>query len=133
MVDSLWAIVAHQPELAERLTVFPRDLAHLLLYGLEIPIITVCRAFDRDGEPVGYRLLAGAEHLLNAAYRSAYEQLPQQFTFAQAKQVYGRTDQPTDDFLKKCASAGILRKVKKGLYEKITSPIGVNEQGENLC
>lgn len=41
MVDALWANVAHRPEIAERLTVFPRDLAHLLLYGLEIPIITV--------------------------------------------------------------------------------------------
>ena len=41
MVDALWAIIAHRPEIAERLTVFPRDLAYsiptrVVKYGILI-------------------------------------------------------------------------------------------------
>jgi hypothetical protein len=97
---------------------------HLILKGFErvngeIPIIRLCRVRNQGGEPVGYRLVAGADLLDNPEQRAAYEALPPEFSFGEAKVVYRREDQPTADFLKKCDRAGILRKVDKGRYQKI--------------
>jgi len=91
----------------------------LIIKGFErvngpIPIIRITRVRDESGDPIGYKLLAGADQLTNLAHRAAYEQLPDEFNFTTAKQVYGKSDQPTIDFLNKCRSAGILQKLRKG-------------------
>ncbi len=78
----------------------------------------LARVLDEDGDPSGYRLLASLE-LLSEDQRRAYETLTDKFTFKDAKQAYGRTDDPTAKFLKKCLSAGLIRKPSKGLYQKI--------------
>ena len=67
------------------------------------------RVFDEDGSPLGYGPMSGASLLYNADQEKAFNNLPKEFTFKQAKQCYGRADQATSDFLKKCASVGILR------------------------
>ena len=97
---------------------------HLIVKGFErvngdIPIIRVCRVRDRDGEPIGYRLVAGADLLDNSEQRAAYSSLPNEFAFGQAQTAYGKGPQATTDFLNKCISAGILHKAKRGCYEKI--------------
>ncbi len=101
---------------------------YLIVRGFErvsgdIPIIRICRVRDTDGEAIGYRLLGGADQLTNPAHSAAYHTLPREFGFGQAKAVYGKGDQATTDFLKKCISAGILRKARKGWYEKVASPV----------
>ena|SRR5437867_3893874 len=105
---------------------------HLIVKGFErvngdIPIIRVCRVRDENGEAIGYKLLAGADQLTNASHRAAYYTLPKAFSFGQAKAVYEKGDQATTDFLKKCISAGILRKDRKGWYEKVDPLVGVSE------
>jgi AAA domain-containing protein len=97
---------------------------HLIVKGFErvngdIPIIRVCRVRGQDGDPVGYKLLGGADQLENPEQRAAYHTLPQAFAFGQAKAVYSRGDQATTDFLNKCITANILYKAKRGWYEKI--------------
>lgn len=78
----------------------------------------LARVFDQAGEECGYRLLASLE-LLSEDQRKAYEALPTKFSFRDAKRVYGRSDDPTAKFLKKCLDSGLLRKPTKGNYEKI--------------
>ena len=77
----------------------------------------LARAFDEDGEPLGYRRMEGAELLFNSDQEAAFTKLPDLFRFKEAQHIYGKGAQPTSDFLKKCASLGILRKGGPG-YEK---------------
>ena len=69
--------------------------------------IQLVRCFDDDGEPIGYRKLSGIE-ALNNDQRNAFEKLPRTFAFKDAKMMYGRKDQATSDFLKKCGHAGLV-------------------------
>lgn len=78
----------------------------------------LARTFDEEGNPLGYRQMAGLELLFNAEQQAAFLRLPNHFTFKEAKAIYGRRDQATKDFLEKCIRVGILRKPAKGIYEK---------------
>jgi hypothetical protein len=89
--------------------------------GGEIQPTYLARVLDaEDGEPLGYRPLAGVELLFNDEQEDCFRRLPDSFTFKQAKQAYGRQDQATKDFLTKCKGLGILRQPAKGCYEKVT-------------
>jgi hypothetical protein len=77
------------------------------------------RVFDDHGEPLAYRALQGVELLFNAEQEQAFGNFPDSFTFKQAKQVYGRVDQATKDFLNKCMRLNILRHVARGEYQKV--------------
>jgi hypothetical protein len=85
----------------------------------EIPLIYLAREIDpEDGEPLGYRQLVGVELLFNEAHEDSFRGLPNTFSFKQAKQAYGKQDQATRDFLKKCMGMGILSQPSKGVYKK---------------
>lgn len=84
----------------------------------EIGPIYLARVFDEEGLPLGYSCLTDVKLLFNPDQEAAYARLPEAFRFSEAKRVYGRRDQPTTDFLKKCQGLGLLRKVGRGLYEK---------------
>jgi AAA domain len=87
----------------------------------EIPPTYLARVFDpEDGEPLGYRQMAGADLLFNVDQENCFGGLPPSFTFKEAKHSYGRADQPTRDFLKKCMGIGILNQPAKGHYQKVT-------------
>lgn len=73
-----------------------------------LPLLTLSRRYDDRGDPLGYAALAG-DQLLPPEQRETYHQLPDFFTFKQAKQVYGKGDQATMDYLKKCILLRILR------------------------
>jgi AAA domain len=89
----------------------------------EIGRYYVARCFDKEGDPIGYRLLSGEELLGNAEQQQAFKRLPDTFTFKQAKEVYGRQGQATTDFLKNCSNAGLLRpREKGGMYVKVAHP-----------
>jgi hypothetical protein len=77
------------------------------------------RILDGDGEPIGYVRQAGVQFLENPDHQKCFAMLPQSFSFKDAKDAYGKKDEATDGFLKKCISVGIVRKVVKGRYEKV--------------
>jgi hypothetical protein len=85
----------------------------------EIPISYISRVFDSAGKPLGYEKLTGEELLFNAEQETCYRELPDFFRFTQARRIYGKASQPTDNFLKKCMAIGILQKTNDG-YEKIS-------------
>jgi hypothetical protein len=85
----------------------------------EIPRMHLTRVLDgEDGEPMGYRRMVGVELLFNRDQQESFAQLPDSFSFKEAKQTYGRHDQATRLFLLKCIGLGILRQSAKGCYAK---------------
>jgi hypothetical protein len=87
----------------------------------DIPMWHLGRVLDTDGEPVGYQRVTGASLLRNPDQEEAFGRLPNQFKFKDAKGVYGKADQATTDFLKKCIATGLLKKIARGIYEKAVS------------
>jgi hypothetical protein len=86
----------------------------------DIPLIYVARVLDvDDGEPLGYRRMVGVDLLFNEDQEECFNRLPEGFTFKEAKLAYGKLDQATRDFLKKCVGIGILRQPAKGYYQKV--------------
>jgi hypothetical protein len=75
-------------------------------------------------------LLIGPELLFNQEQQKALAALPSQFTFKQAKHVYGRSDQPTRNWLVRSCELGLVRQQARGKYEKIP-PGGVAGDGES--
>jgi hypothetical protein len=85
----------------------------------EIPLMYVARVFQ-EGQPVGYRQLTGPGLLLNPQQELVYAKLPKNFRFKDARMLYGKRDQATVDFLRKCEALRIVAKRDVG-YEKIGS------------
>lgn len=99
----------------------PMDVAFVLagfarMRGL-IPPIHIGRMLDENEEGLGYEKLEGLNLLFNSEQEAAFSALPERFTFKVAKQSYGRQDQATSEFLKKCLRLGMLRKDEHG-YSK---------------
>ena len=86
----------------------------------EIPLFYLARVLDEDGEPLGYRKVTGAS-LLPANQREAFTKLPGTFRFKEAPKIYGKGDQATIDFLRKCISLGLLNHVHRGPYVKVST------------
>jgi hypothetical protein len=84
----------------------------------EIGPLCLSPDFDEEGEALGYRRMTGLE-LLPDEQQTKYHQLPDEFTFKEAKAIYGRQDEATKDVLIKCIRIGILRKVARGKYQKV--------------
>lgn len=106
------------------LTAVGKDEVALVIRGFgrirgEIGPIYLARDVDEDGDPVGYRRLVGPELLFNEDQQKALGKLAKQFTFKEAKNAYGRGDQPTSNFLQRSINFQILRKVARGVYEKL--------------
>jgi hypothetical protein len=91
--------------------------AHVRVRG-ELGPFYLERTLDEDQQPTGYRRLFGCE-FLNKDQQDAFEKLPAAFSFKDAKAIYKRQDQATNDFLKKCLLVSILRKPARGCYEKV--------------
>ena len=88
--------------------------------------IHVERVVGEDGEPCGYRRIVGAHLLGNTDQEGAFVRLPERFTFKEAIAIYGKTDNPTSQWLKKCEAFGLIRRTRRGLYERVS----VNGSGE---
>ena len=118
-------LAASHPEITDEISLVFRG--HVRVHG-EVGPLYVARVFD-DGQPIGYRRASGVELLCNADQQTAFAKLPAQFSFKLAKEIYGRRDQATCDFLEKCCRLGIAQKKNKGLYVKVKlitgSPTGV--------
>jgi hypothetical protein len=88
------------------------------------------RVCDSEGEPTGYRRMAGSQLLGNTDQEAAYARLPEQFRFKDAERVYEKTSDPTRKFLLKCIGVGILEQPTRGTYRKVI-PIEKVERVEN--
>lgn len=83
------------------------------------------RVFDEDGEPIGYRRMAGCNLLGNKEQQAALDKLPnppEPFTFKDARYAYGKTDNPTRQWLKKCEAVGMVKQTERGQYVKVEAP-----------
>ncbi|HTQ61142.1 MAG TPA: AAA family ATPase [Candidatus Solibacter sp.] len=87
------------------------------------------RVCDVDGEPLGYRPLADVKLLGHAEQAAAFHSLPEQFGFKEAKEKFGRSDDPTRKWLQKCISLGLIKQIGRGRYERATGKAGVAEIG----
>lgn len=76
------------------------------------------RVLNDDGEAIGYRTIVGVDLLGNPEQEAAFPRLPKQFRFREAVGIYGKTDDPTSKWLKKCIALGLVRQVGRGLYER---------------
>jgi hypothetical protein len=80
------------------------------------------RVFDGDGEPIGFRRMAGYSLLGNHEQQGALLKLPNppgEFTFKDARYAYGKSDNPTRQFLKKCEVVGLIRQIERGRYARL--------------
>jgi hypothetical protein len=99
----------------------------------ELPLIHIARAYDDEGEPLGYRKASGSMLLFNPEQEEIFNKLQNQFRFKEAQQIYGKGAQATTDFLKKCINVGILKKHGKSGYEKVTTePIEVSSRSGGI-
>lgn len=87
------------------------------------PLFSLERVFDQDGEPAGYRHLAGAD-LLSPERRAALEKLPDEFSFKEAKTVLDRSADPTNKFLACCKHLGLVEKLGRGRHRKLSPSVG---------
>ena len=106
------------------LSVCGKDDLALVLRGFgrirgEIGPLYLARDCGEDGEPQGYRALTGPELLFNQDQQKALAALPPQFTFKDAKKAYGRSDQPTRNWLMRCAGLGLVKQRGRGIYEQV--------------
>jgi len=69
------------------------------------------RVCDGDGRALGYRRIADLALLGNKGQIAALQKLPELFTFKEAKEIYGRADDPTRKFLMKCIQFGLIQQV----------------------
>ncbi|MDA2925273.1 AAA family ATPase [Acidobacteria bacterium AH-259-L09] len=84
----------------------------------EIPLTYLARIRDKNGEPLGYKRMTGVKLLFNKEQEETFAKLPDRFRFKDAQQTYSKGAQATTDFLNKCISCGIVRKVNRA-YEKV--------------
>jgi hypothetical protein len=78
------------------------------------------RVCNQEGEPIGYEAMAGVHLLGDADQQAPFLRLPQgQFSFKEAKFIYGKSDDPTRKWLLKCMDASLVKQVGRGLYERI--------------
>jgi len=80
------------------------------------------RVFDTRGEPLGYERAAGIALLGDEKQAEAFNNLPDKFAFKKAKEIYGKTDNPTRRWLKKCEARGLIKQTGRGKYEKLEQP-----------
>jgi len=89
------------------------------------PVVSLERVFDEDGEPAGYRHLAGAA-LLDEEKRAVLGRLPGEFSTADVKaarrdQHLGDGNDPTNKFLAECKQLRIIARLARGHWRKVAS------------
>ena len=91
------------------------------LHG-EIAPLLLGKDRDSEGKAVGYSILSGAKLLAGEDDQAAYEKLGDEFSTKEAMVAYGKKDEATQGFLRRCEKAGILRKRDRGSWQKMNSP-----------
>jgi AAA domain len=106
------------------LSAVKKDDVALVLRGFgrikgEVGPLFIARDCGEDGDPQGYRLLTGPELLFNAEQQAAFEKLPSEFGFKDAKLMYGRADQPTTNWLRRLTDLGLVERYGRGRYRTL--------------
>jgi hypothetical protein len=86
------------------------------------------RAFDEEAEPLGYRRVGSVE-LLRKDQQDAYVNLPPTFRFKEAQTIYGKSAQPTKNFLTKCSGLQLVEKMPKGYRKVPPEPVPTFKEG----
>jgi hypothetical protein len=94
---------------------------HRRIHGEGGPVY-IERALNEEGDPIGYKPLTGPRLLGNPEQEGAFIRLPERFAFREAKAIYARADDPTRKWLLKCISAGLVKQVAKGVYQRTWTP-----------
>jgi len=89
----------------------------------EVGPVYLARDVDDHGDPFGYRRLTGAKLLFDVPRERVLASLQQRFTYKEAKRAYGKGDQATTNFLQRCIALGLMRRPKRGEYEKISPSV----------
>jgi len=79
------------------------------------------RNMDEHGEPIGYEAMTGPDLLFNEQMKQAWLKLPKdrEFTFKEAKEIYGKHSPATLNWLQKCIAVGIVKQAGKGLPYRV--------------
>jgi hypothetical protein len=95
------------------------------------PVIHLVRQYDDDDQPIGYRPEGGIDKL-DRTTRLKFDQLPQTFTTKQFKEVFKKTAKPANDQLIQYESWEVIKKVGRGLWEKLVDAPAVQETEEEM-
>jgi hypothetical protein len=87
------------------------------------PFVLRRKRSDGDGEPLGYELATVALSLENVPLenveqRAFFERLPEEFSFKEARVLYGKSHEAANILIRKMMSLGIVRKTAHGQYCK---------------
>jgi hypothetical protein len=103
------------------------------VYG-DSPLVLLERVFDVDGDPAGYRHLTGAD-FLSTKKKDALAKLPNppaEFSFQDAKQALGDGDNRTGEFLRESKQLGLVEKLARNRYKKLTTAATDVGQGDGV-
>jgi hypothetical protein len=82
--------------------------------------IYIERVYDPEGDPIGYKRMSGVGLLDDQHQRDAFNGLPGEFIFKDAKRVYGKGDSATNGWLRKCEAVGLVKQpYPRGPYRKV--------------
>jgi len=88
----------------------------------EIPTLHVARVSDDDGEPQGYTQVEG-QALLSSEDLAVLAALPPTFRYKAVEPLFSKDSRRTTEFLGRVQAANVVRKIRKGLYEKSGSVV----------
>ena len=83
------------------------------VHGQIGPVFIERVANVEDGEPYGYKRMSSIDLLANPEHIAAFQKFPTKFSFKEAREVFGKTDNPTACLLRKCVGLKLLRKEGK--------------------
>jgi hypothetical protein len=108
-----------------RLAIAPasREGVTLILRGRyrmrgEVGPYLIRRLWDESGVASGYERITHSSYLEDPRQEAAYQALPEQFWFREARRIYGRHDEATNQLLHNLMRLGLVRKVGRGQYQK---------------
>jgi AAA domain len=92
------------------------------VYG-DSPLVLLERIYENGVEPAGYRSVTG-DDLLSPKQKDALTKLPNppvEFSFKDAKQALGDGDNRTGEFLRESKRLGLVEKLARNRYTKLTT------------
>lgn len=103
------------------------------VYG-DSPLVFLERIYDNGGEAAGYRPVTGAD-FLSPKQKDALAKLPNppaEFSFKDAKQALGEGDNRTGEFLRDSKQLGLVEKLGRNRYRKLTAAVPDAGQGNGV-
>jgi hypothetical protein len=101
-----------------------QDAALVMKYHVKVKggseAIYIERVYDPEGDPIGYKRMSGVGLLDDQHQKNAFNGLPGEFMFKDAKRIYGKGDSATSGWLRKCEAVGLVKQpYPRGPYRKV--------------